>query len=103
MRDPHPSRRTFVKESAPAVPATAAAAQLSLLPNAHAAGSDTLRVGLVGCGGRGTGAADQALTADKNVKLVAMADAFGNRLEGCLSNLKASPVADRVDVPTDRQ
>ena len=47
----------------------------------HAAGSDTLKVGLVGCGGRGTGAAEQALTADKNAKLVAMADAFQDRLE----------------------
>src|SRR5262245_17471942 len=102
MYDPKPSRRTFVKESAVAVAATTAAAQLSVLPNAHAAGSDTLKVGLVGCGGRGTGAAEQALTADKNVKLVAMADAFQNRLEGCLSTLKGSPVADRVDVPSDR-
>src|SRR5947208_4003285 len=76
---------------------------MAAFSNAHAAGGDTLKVGLVGCGGRGTGAAEQALTADKNVKLVAMADAFQNRLEGCLSNLKASPVADRVDVPSDRQ
>src|SRR5215212_5902137 len=103
MRDPHPSRRAFVKESAAAVAATAAAAQLALPPNAHAAGSDTLKVGLVGCGSRGTGAAEQALTADKNVKLVAVADAFQDRLEGCLSTLKGSPVADRVDVPRDRQ
>src|SRR5436305_1875364 len=78
MRDPHPSRRTFVKESAAAVAATAAAAQLSLLPNAHAAGSDTLRVGLVGCGSRGTGAAEQALTADKNVDIVAIETTYNS-------------------------
>src|SRR4051812_22663117 len=77
MRDPHPSRRTFVKQSAAAVAATTAA-QFALAPNAHAAGSDILKVGLVGCGGRGTGAATQALTADSNVKLVAMADVFEN-------------------------
>src|SRR5262249_30666205 len=104
MRDSHPSRRSFVKQSAATVAAaTAAAAQLNLVPNAHAAGGDTLRVGLVGCGGRGAGAAEQALTADKNVKLVAMADAFQDPLGSCLSNLKSSPVADRVDVPRDRQ
>jgi predicted dehydrogenase len=83
--------------------AAAAATQLNLVANAHAAGSDTLKVGLVGCGGRGTGAAEQALTADKNVKLVAMADAFQDRLESCLSTLKSSGVADRVEVPRDRQ
>ena len=63
------SRRDFLK-------ATAAAGTLAALPNVHAAGSDMLRVGLVGCGDRGTGAASQALAADANVKLVAMADAF---------------------------
>ncbi|WP_406698810.1 Gfo/Idh/MocA family oxidoreductase [Singulisphaera sp. Ch08] len=102
MRDSHPSRRTFVKQSAAAV-AASSAAQFALHTNAHAAGSDIIKVGLVGCGGRGTGAAVQALTADSNVKLVAMADAFENRLEGSLSTLKGSTVADRVDVPPDRQ
>ena len=53
-----------------------AAASRALAAQVHVGGSDTLRVGLVGCGGRGTGAAAQALNADKNVKLVAMADAF---------------------------
>lgn len=103
MRDPHPTRRTFVKQSAGTLAIATAAAQMTLLTNAHAAGSDTLRVGLVGCGGRGTGAAEQALTADQNVKLVAMADAFQDRLEDSLSTLKASAVASRVDVPKDRQ
>ena len=70
MREPRPTRRTFVTGSAAAL--AAAAAPLDLIANAHAAGSDTLRVGLVGCGGRGTGAAEQALTADKNTRLVAL-------------------------------
>jgi myo-inositol 2-dehydrogenase / D-chiro-inositol 1-dehydrogenase len=81
----------------------AAATNLGVLPAVHAAGSDTLRVGLVGCGGRGTGAAEQALTADKNCRLVAMAEAFQDRLEQSLDALKNSPVADRLDVPADRQ
>ena len=60
------------------------------VPLVHAAGSSTIKVGLVGCGGRGTGAAEQALTADSGVKLVAMADAFQDRLEDSLSDLKGS-------------
>ena len=63
---------------------------------AHAAGSDLLKVGLVGCGGRGTKAAIQALTADENTRLVAMADLFADRLEGSFRSLKSSNVAARV-------
>jgi predicted dehydrogenase len=100
MRDWNPTRRTFVKGSA-----VAAVAGLELMTSAHAAGSDTLRVGLIGCGGRGTGAAEQALKADKNVKLVAVADAFKDRLLESLSHLNSpsSGVASQVDVPSDRQ
>jgi predicted dehydrogenase len=101
MRNPNPSRRTFLMQSAATT--VAAAASTTLMTTAHAAGSDTLKVGLVGCGGRGTGAAEQALTADKNVKLVAMADAFQDRLDESYSTLKGSPVADRVDIPVERQ
>ncbi|MDR3632256.1 MAG: Gfo/Idh/MocA family oxidoreductase [Isosphaeraceae bacterium] len=103
MRESHPSsRRTFLTQSATTLAAATAATQL-VFQNAHAAGSDTLRVGLVGCGGRGTGAAEQALTADSNIKLVAMADAFDDRLTESLSTLKGSAVGSRVDVPKDRQ
>ena len=56
----------------------------------HAAGSDVLRVGLIGCGGRGAGAAQNALGADPNCKLVAMADAFEDRLKSSLDQLKAN-------------
>ena len=76
------NRRVFLQTSA-AVAATAA-----LTPGAFAAGDDTLRVGLVGCGNRGTGAAKQALRADPKVKLVAMCDAFMDRLQDSLRNLK---------------
>lgn len=100
MRDAHPSRRTFLMSGAAAVAATTT---LDLAHTAHAAGSDRIKVGLVGCGGRGTGAAEQALTADKGVALVAVADAFEDRLGESLSSLKGSAVGDRVDVPKDRQ
>ena len=102
MRDLNPTRRQFVQGTAAAV----AAASLDFVPAVHAAGSDRLKIGLVGCGGRGTGAAEQALTADKNATLVAMADAFPDRLEECLSTLKGSTVeglAARIDVPPDRR
>ncbi len=60
---------------------------------------ETLRIGLVGCGGRGTGAAAQALAADGNVRLVAMGDAFGDRLQLSLSTLKKQDISSKVDVP----
>jgi predicted dehydrogenase len=76
------NRRQFILKSA------AATAVLSQLPAVHAAGSDTLKIGLIGCGGRGTGAADNALNADPNLKLVAMADTFADRLESSADRLK---------------
>ncbi len=83
---PEVSRREFLKSSALA---TAGVAALSQSPSAWAADAGgTLRIGLIGCGGRGTGAAAQALNADKNVKLVAMADAFSPRLESSLKTLQ---------------
>src|SRR4051794_31437236 len=103
MQDSHPSRRMFIKETTATALAAAATAQLNLVTNAHAAGSDTLRIGLIGCGGRGTGAAEQALTADKNTRLVAVADAFKDRLDESLEEIKKSSVASQVDVPSDRQ
>ena len=88
-------RRGFLKASAAAT---------FLAANAHAAGSDdTIRIGLVGCGSRGTGAATQALRADKNVKLVAMADAFQDRLDLSLATLKKDkPILDKIDVTPER-
>ena len=73
------------------------------IARADAKNNDLIRVALIGCGGRGTGAADQTLSVpDSNVKLVAMADAFGDRLKGSLGELK-SKHSDKVDVPADRQ
>ena len=100
MRPAHPSRRTFLMHAG-AASAVSAAADLSAV--AHAAGDETLKLGLIGCGGRGTGAAEQALAADKGVKLVAMADAFADYLESSHAALKSSPHSGRVDVPNDRR
>ena len=84
--------------------AAAFAGTLVAVPEARAAGGETLRVGLVGCGGRGTGAASQALAADPDVKLVAMADAFEDRLQESLSFLQGDPtVGTKVDVPPGRR
>lgn len=87
------SRRQFLAASAAATSGFAAV---------HAAGDDTLRVGLIGCGDRGTGAASQALLADRNVKLVAMGDAFEDRLRSSLANLRAKrELAGKIDVAPD--
>jgi myo-inositol 2-dehydrogenase / D-chiro-inositol 1-dehydrogenase len=69
---------------------------------AHAAGGDELKLALVGCGGRGAGAASQALTADSNMKLVAVADAFPDKLAVGLKSLQAAK-NELVDVPAERQ
>ena len=93
------SRRDFVKASAGLAAGAALFSQIA--SKAHAAGGDVLRVGLVGCGGRGTGAASQALNADPNVKLVAMGDAFLDKVEEKLAALKKSKVGEKVDVKDD--
>ncbi|MEN1678417.1 MAG: Gfo/Idh/MocA family oxidoreductase [Planctomycetota bacterium] len=80
-------------------------AALSASPLAHGAHTgvdETLRVGLVGCGGRGRGAAIDALSADKNTKLVAVGDAFADRARSGLSAIEfKDSVADRVAVDND--
>ena len=76
---------------------------LSIGRTAHAFGSDTIRVGLVGCGGRGTGASIQAMnTTSGNVELVAMGDAFQNRLDQSFKQCQKQH-KDKVQVPVDRQ
>jgi predicted dehydrogenase len=104
---PTSTRRDFLKQTA--VAGGALAANLSLLSNVHAGGSDTIRVGLIGCGGRGSGAADNVLHAAPNVKIVALGDVFKDHLEGCRSKLKelaedpkVKELGNSVDVPDDR-
>ena len=94
-----PSRRTFLQSSAAA---TAGGVLLSA-PSVHAAGNTVLKVGLVGCGGRGGAAAINALAADKNTRLVALCDVFPDRITKKLEELKESEHAAQIDVPVERQ
>jgi predicted dehydrogenase len=94
------SRRDFLKLSAAAAGA-AAAGQLGIARSAHAAGSGTIKIGLVGCGGRGSGAAVNAMNAGKDVRLVAMADIFEDHLKGARERIKREK-PEQVDVPDDR-
>ncbi len=97
------NRRQFISNSLAAGSVAGAAALLPTAP-VHAAGDDLLKVALIGCGGRGTGAARQALMADEHVKLVAMADAFEDRLQSSLKSLsKIEDVSGKIDVPKDRR
>ncbi len=97
------TRREFVKGTAAA--AVGATLLGSLNARAYASAEDTIKVGLIGCGGRGTGAAIQALSTEGNVKLTAMGDAFRDHLNGSLSNIKSElkDRADRVDVPEEQK
>ncbi len=92
------TRREFVKSTA------AVTAGMLAAPLVHGAGGDTIKVGLVGCGGRGTGAAAQALDADPGVVIWAMGDVFDDKLTASLDQLRAhAPAPGRVDVPAERQ
>jgi len=98
------SRRAFLKRSSAAMIGGAVVGNLAMSRFAHAAGSDVLKIGLIGCGGRGTGAASQALNADPQVKLTAMGDTFRDHLESSLARLrKIEAVAGKIDVPPERQ
>ena len=88
------SRRDFLKSS---TVAAGAALATSLIPsNVHAAGDDTIKVGLIGCGGRGTGAVDNVLHAAKNVQIVAIADVFQFRANDCHRNIQSLADNDEV-------
>src|SRR5260370_39996305 len=102
------TRREFVKQSGFLAGGLVAA---PLLANANYFSSvdDTIKVALIGCGGRGTGAAAQALSTKQNVKLVSMCDAFRDNLDNCHNALTADDLSDitgkpgnlksRIDVP----
>ncbi len=92
-------RRTFIKGSSAII---GASALTTAIPNVHAKGSDTIRVGLVGCGGRGTGAVTQILNhGNPGTKLVAVADAFMDKCEGTVKRVQAAH-GKKTDVPKDR-
>jgi predicted dehydrogenase len=92
-----PTRRRFLATAA----ATTAIAGFPGILRAQGANTAVLKIGLIGAGGRGTGAASQALSADPNVKLWAVGDAFGSQIENSLKNL--ATFGDRVDVPGQRR
>ncbi|WP_340106169.1 Gfo/Idh/MocA family protein [Rhodohalobacter sp. 8-1] len=81
------SRKDFCRTAAFAAGGGLLMSSLPIGASAFAAGNDTLKLAVVGCGGRGTGAVNQALTADSGVQLVAMADAFRDRLDESYTNL----------------
>jgi predicted dehydrogenase len=95
------SRRDFIKQTSTLAAASALAGMA--VPYVHAAENNTLQVALVGCGGRGTGAAGQALSTKLGpVKLVAMADVFPGRLSDSFSSL-SKKFSEKMDVSGDRQ
>ena len=100
------NRRTFLLKSASTTAALGAASQVEIAGSAYTGAGDALKIGLVGCGGRGTGAAEQALTADRGCILVAMGDAFPDQLEASHQALKSSEVPglpERVAVPPENR
>lgn len=108
------SRRGFLKASSGLVTASALAGTLGVARGAHAAGDETLKIGLIGCGGRGTGAVVQALSTEGPVKLWAMADLFEDKIEGSLATLAKreqgrydrqshGSLSERIDVPPERR
>ncbi|MDF9797266.1 myo-inositol 2-dehydrogenase/D-chiro-inositol 1-dehydrogenase [Catalinimonas alkaloidigena] len=98
------NRRKFVKSSAAAAAGGVFLSQLPSAASAYVGGNETLRVAVIGCGGRGTGAAVQALSVKEDVKLVAMADAFKDRLDESYDNImKKHGKSGRVDVPEENK
>src|ERR1043165_3359711 len=100
------SRREFLKTTGKLAAASALAGVS--LPSVHAAGSDLIQICLIGCGGRGGGAAANALDTEAiskkgPVKLVAMADVFEDKLNNCYKGLERSNVNHLLDVPPDRK
>ena len=95
----HPTRRQFVKTSTAAAGAVLVSQTLSTA--VYAQGGDKIKVGLVGCGGRGGGAVVNALNADEGAELIAVADLFPDKAQKKLEEFKASEVADKVKVPKE--
>jgi predicted dehydrogenase len=101
LTEPIASRRGFI-ESTGRIAAASVLAGVAV-PRVHAAENNTLRIALIGCGGRGTGAAANALSVNNGpIKLVAMADVFPERVAGSYKSLKTQ-FGDKVDVPDERK
>jgi predicted dehydrogenase len=106
-----PTRRDFLATAA--ATGTALATGLGLVSNVHAAGSDEIKVGLIGCGGRGSQACENVLASAPGVKIVALGDVFAFRTRDCRESLKqwladpkkneaAKKYGNTVDLPDDR-
>ena len=99
------SRRHFLKKGAAGAVGGALSGTLIAPRMVHAAGSETIKVGLIGCGGRGSGAVLNAMQADSNIKLTAMGDLFGDRLESSRriikSTLESKDSAEKFAVDDD--
>src|SRR4051812_16857920 len=98
-----PSRRDCLKSSA-AVLGSALLVNSTLSSAVYAAGNKKLKIGLVGCGGRGSGAAVNALRADPNAELVALGDMFGDQLTRSAENLEQDgDVGTQINVSKDKR
>ena len=98
---PEHSRRNFMKTSA--IITGGILTSPFVLPKAYAAPDNHLKLALIGCGGRGTGAVFQAFETGHPIKLVAMADAFRDRLDGSLKPILDKYGAEKVVVPEERK
>jgi predicted dehydrogenase len=108
------SRREFLTKTSAIVGGAIVGANATIARSANVAGSDEIKVALVGCGGRGTGAATQALATKGKVTLWAMADAFADRIDSCYEQVQKQVERGRrdgdelfndsnIDVPEDRR
>ncbi len=108
----NPARREFLRQGTLLAGGLMAAPLLSHA-NYFSGADDTIKIALVGCGGRGTGAATQALLSKQKVKLVAMADAFRDNLDTCFKSLNSEDIAEstngrgnlkgKIDVPEEHK
>src|SRR5688572_14061730 len=102
-QDNSTSRREFLRASSAVTAGLMAAPFVLTGRSAELSSGDAIKVGLVGCGGRGSGAAKQALNADSNVQLVAVADAFEGNLQRGLNALKNdNEVKDKIRVEPEK-
>ncbi len=97
------SRRQFIKASGAVVAGGTIASLAFPSVSRGAPNSDKLKIGWIGCGGRGTGAINQALTADSNVVLHAMGEVFRDKIDKGLEVIKTQVAPDKIDVPEERK
>jgi predicted dehydrogenase len=96
-----PSRRDFLKSTSVATAGITLAGGMNIARSAHAAEGGPLKVALVGCGGRGHSAVENCLDSCENVKIIAVADAFEDRANGCAEGLKKK-YGEKADLPEER-